>query len=68
MFGLVAKGLLRNTQAIRTLFNIGTYFITMSAKVTDVLEVTTSGSKADMLKHIPVGSLPSLWHHGHKLL
>ena len=32
------------------------------------LELTTSGSKADMLKHIPVGSLPSLWHHGHELL
>ena len=62
------KGLEGNMQAIRTLFDVGTYLITMSDKVTDVLEVTTNGSKADVLKPIPVGSLPSLWHHGHEVL
>ena len=62
------KGLEGNMQAIRTLFDIGTYLITMSDKVTDVLEVTTNGSKAEVLKPIPVGSLPSLWHHGHEVL
>ena len=62
------KGLEGNMQAIRTLFDIGTYLITMSDKVSDVLEVVTNGSKANVLKPIPLGSLPSLWHHGHDVL
>ena len=55
-------------QTIRTLFDIGTYLIAMSDKISDDLEMVTNGSTANVLKPVPLGSLPSLWHHGHDVL
>ena len=62
------EGLEGNMHAIRTLFDVGTYLITMSDKVADVLEVTSRDHGANVLRPIPLGSLPSLWHHGHEVL
>ena len=61
-------GLEGNMSAIRKLFDIGTYLITMSDKVYDVLEVMPGNKEAAVLKPIPMGALPALWHHGYDVL
>ena len=61
-------GLEGNMKAIRQLFDIGTYLITMSDKVCDVMEIAP-GVRGQAVKiSVPNGSLLTLWHHGYDLL
>lgn len=61
-------GLEGNMKAIRQLFDIGTYLITMSDKVCDVLEIAPGIRGEQMKISVPNGSLLTLWHHGYDLL
>ena len=62
------RGLEGNMKAIRELFDIGTYVITMSDRVDDLLELTAGTSKNPTLTPVPAGALASLWHHGHDVI